>query len=50
MKFDNDAYLIIYILKKFIFNIWDTPGSERHRESVKIFLKDVNIIVLVYDI
>ena len=41
---------IEYNGKQYIFNIWDTPGSEKYRELVKIFLKDVNIIVLVYDI
>ncbi len=51
------SYIASYIVKKreykgkeFTFNIWDTPGSEKYRELVKIFLKDVNIIVLVYDI
>ena len=41
---------IEYNGKQYIFNIWDTPGSEKYRELVKIFLKDVKIIVLVYDI
>ena len=51
------SYIASYIVKKmeykgkeFTFNIWDTPGSEKYRGLVKIFLKDVNIIVLVYDI
>ena len=51
------SYIASYIVKKmeykgkeFTFNIWDTPGSEKYRELVKIFLKDVKIIVLVYDI
>ena len=41
---------IEYNGKQYLFNIWDTPGSEKYRELVKIFLKDVKIIVLVYDI
>ena len=31
------------------FDIWDTSGYVRYRSIAKIFLKDVNIIVLVYD-
>ena len=41
---------IEYNGKQYLFNIWDTPGSEKYRGLVKIFLKDVKIIVLVYDI
>ena len=36
--------------KNYSFDIWDTPGYERYRSLYKFFLKDANIIVLVYDI
>lgn len=32
------------------FNIWDTAGSERFRTLNKIFYKDAQAAVLVYDI
>ena len=35
--------------KNYSFDIWDTPGYERYRSLYKFFLKDANIIVLVYD-
>ena len=41
---------IKYGNKNYSFDIWDTSGYVRYRSLNKIFLKDVNIIVLVYDI
>ena len=41
---------INYQDKEYSFNIWDTAGRQNFRSLNKIFLKDVNIIVLVYDI
>ena len=35
--------------KNYSFDIWDTPGYGRYRSLYKFFLKDANIIVLVYD-
>ena len=32
------------------FNIWDTVGQERYRSLAKMFYKNANAIVLVYDI
>ena len=32
------------------FEIWDTAGQERYRSVTKIFYKDVNVAILVYDI
>ena len=32
------------------FEIWDTAGQERYRAVTKIFYKDVNVALLVYDI
>ena len=32
------------------FEIWDTAGQERYRAVTKIFYKDVNVAILVYDI
>ena len=32
------------------FNIWDTAGQERFRSIGKIFYKDANAAILVYDI
>ena len=42
--------IIKYEGKEYNFIIWDTPGAELHRASTKLFLKDVEIFVLVYDI
>ena len=36
--------------KKIKFNLWDTAGQERYRSLAKIFYKDANIIIFVYDI
>ena len=41
---------IYYQNKEYSFNIWDTAGRQNYRSLNKIFLKEVNIIVLVYDI
>ena len=41
-KCDNDK-----ILK---FEIWDTAGQEKYRALTKLFYKDVNAAVMVYDI
>ena len=32
------------------FDIWDTAGQEKYRSLSKIFYKDANIAILVYDI
>lgn len=32
------------------FNIWDTAGQERYRSIVRMYYKDVNAALLVYDI
>ena len=32
------------------FNIWDTAGQEKYRSIGKIFYKDANAAILVYDI
>ena len=32
------------------FNIWDTAGQERFRSIGKIFYKEANAAILVYDI
>ena len=36
--------------KKIKFDLWDTAGQEVYRSLAKIFYKDANIIILVYDI
>ena len=41
---------IKYKDKDYSFNIWDLSGRQNFRSLNKIYLKDVNIIVLVYDI
>ena len=41
---------IKYEGKDYKFNIWDTAGNEKFRNLTKLFLKDVQIFVLVYDI
>ena len=38
------------IKKNLKFDIWDTAGQERYRSMTKIFYKDANIILFVYDI
>ena len=35
---------------KFIIRIWDTAGQEKFRSLNKIFIKDSNIVLFVYDI
>jgi Ras-related protein Rab-22 len=41
---------INYNDKKYALHIWDTNGREGYRPMCKIFVKDADIIVLVYDI
>lgn len=36
--------------KNFRFDLWDTAGQERYRSLAKIFYKDADIIIFVYDI
>lgn len=36
--------------KSLKFDIWDTAGQEKYRSLNKIFYKDANVAVLVYDI
>ena len=36
--------------KELKFDIWDTAGEERYRSLTKLFYKDTNAAVLVYDI
>ena len=44
------AKRIQYKGQTYTFDIWDTSGRQDFRPLTKIFLKDVKIIVLVYDI
>ena len=44
IKFDEYEEKIIK------FNIWDTAGQEKYRSIGKIFYKDANAAILVYDI
>ena len=36
--------------KKYHIEIWDTAGQEKYRSLTKIFIKDSNIVIFVYDI
>ena len=36
--------------KELKFDIWDTAGQERYRSLTKLFYKDTNAAILVYDI
>ena len=36
--------------QKFNFHLWDTIGQEKYRSLTKMFFKDSNIVILVYDI
>ena len=36
--------------KSIKFDIWDTVGQEKYRSLAKIFYKDANVIIFVYDI
>lgn len=38
------------IEKNVKFEIWDTAGQEKYRSITKIFYKDANVAILVYDI
>lgn len=33
----------------FIFEVWDTAGAEKYFTLTKLFIKDANFIVMVYD-
>ena len=60
LKFDSDsptttscAYIQKIIKrnkKEYKVNLWDTIGQERYRALTKIFVKDSNIVIFVYDI
>ena len=39
-----------YNNQKFTFNLWDTIGQEKYRSLTRMFFKDSNIVILVYDI
>ena len=41
---------ITYENKEYTFTIWDTTGAENFRPLTKLFLKNVQIFVLVYEI
>ena len=41
---------IYYNNKDYNLNIWDVAGAEKYRSLAKFFIKESNIIVLVYDI
>lgn len=36
--------------KEYKVNLWDTIGQEKYRALTKIFVKDSNIVIFVYDI
>ena len=36
--------------KSIKFNIWDTVGQEKYRSLAKIYYKDAEVIIFVYDI
>ena len=36
--------------KSIKFEIWDTPGAEKYHATTKIFYKDVDAVILVYDL
>ena len=36
--------------KEYKVNLWDTIGQEKYRSLTKIFIKDSNIVIFVYDI
>jgi small GTP-binding protein len=36
--------------KKIRFDLWDTAGQEKYRSLAKIFYKDANIIIFVYEV
>ncbi len=44
MKFDE------YGGREVQFEIWDTAGQEKYRALTKIFYKDANIAILVFDV
>ena len=36
--------------KKLIIELYDSPGNKKFRDNIKIFIKNINIALLVYDI
>ena len=45
----NDLFLIINN-KEYLIQLWNGPGQEKFRSTNKLFLKDSNIILFIYDI
>ena len=42
--------LVEYENKTFLLSVWDTAGQEQYRAMNKIFIKNSNIILFIYDI
>jgi len=36
--------------KKYLYNLWDTAGQEKYRSLNRLFIKDSNIIIIVFAI
>ena len=49
-KFVSKEMELKEINKEIKINLWDTAGQERYRSLAKIFYKDAQIIIFVYDI
>ena len=49
-KFVSKEIELKEINKEIKINLWDTAGQERYRSLAKIFYKDAQIIIFVYDI
>ena len=49
-SFNSKTILCEDLNKKVKLEIWDTAGQERYRSVTKMFYKDADIAVLVYDI
>lgn len=50
LNFDNFGKSVKFEVKRNNFQIWDTAGQEKYRAIQKIFYKDANAAILVYDI
>ena len=49
-RFISKDYEIKEINKEIRINLWDTAGQEKYRSLAKIFYKDAQIVIFVYDV
>ena len=48
--YSQKSYYLEKYNKSFGFDVWDTSGQEKYRSLIRLFMKDAQIFILVYDI